>query len=240
MNQKNDRRQFLKSTFGVLGTFFLGYKGKLFPKDRQVAQSNPVQQTEPPPVELPGSELYEGFLLLPEETLIPSFVQQDRGIMLGQVGDSDDPTLIGETIQFKDVEDLKSFISFPLFTLKELPTNIEFIGASVTQFTQSREIWKASIYFGRGNEYSQLISVHARPMFHRPFPVWPVRLPYAHDEGPITPEKINISAKSMLLLPSASGYLFQWIEQDILYSLAVEHDRNRKEALTIAESLTQL
>lgn len=243
MKQQSDRRHFLKTTLATLGSIFLGYAGKLFPKSQQASAHTDrveLQQVEQPHMELQERELYEGFLFLPEESLIPYFVRQARGIMLCQTSNYDDPTLAGETIQFNNIEELKNLVSFPLFTLNTLPLEIEFIGADVTRFVQSHEIWKASINFGTGNDYSQLISIHARPEFHKPFPVWPVRLPFAHDDGPINPEKISVSQKPMVLLPSISGHLFQWIEHDILYSLVVEHDKSRETAIALAESLIQI
>jgi hypothetical protein len=138
------------------------------------------------------------------------------------------------------MEELKERVSIPIFIPAALPSGMELYRVYITQFVQSGEIWNVSIYYGTENDYGRFISIHARPEFDRPFPVWPVRLAHAHDEGPIYPEKITISQKRMLMLPSIIGHRLQWIEYDVLYSLVVEHDSNREAALRTAESLIQI
>lgn len=184
-------------------------------------------------------EEYAGFLFLPEDSPIPEFVQKTQGILLCQTS-YDNADLAGEASLLNNLEELKTLVSVPFFVPQSLPLDIKFLSADVTRYVRSQTLWKASAYFGTEKEDAPLISVHALPDFHRPFPVWPVRWPYAHENGPIYPEKINISQKPMVLLPSVSGHVFQWIEQDVLYSLVVEHDTNRESALKMAESLVQI
>lgn len=236
MRQQSNRRQFLKNTLSAFGVIFLGRIHKSFPQYTQIFAHADEQMH----LRLQESEFYEGFLILPEEAPIPDFVQRGRGINLCQADVLDDPALVGETVKFSSPEEMQDFVSFPLFTLNELPIGIEFVSAYVDRYVQSSEIWRASVYFGAGSDYSQLISIHARPEYHRPFPVWPVRYPDAHDVGAISPEKISTSQRSIVLLPSVSGNLLQWIEQDILYSLVVEHDKSREVALAVLDSLIQV
>lgn len=235
MKQQNDRRQFLKDTLSTLGGIFLGRIGKPFPLHKQTF----VNASEQEHLIFPEGEFYEGFLLLPEGATIPDFVRQGRSINLCQT-DHNDSDLVGETLKFINLEQMRDFVSFPLFTLKELPPGVEFLSANIDRYIQSGEIWKASIYFGIEDDYSQLISLHARPEYHLPFPVWPVHYPDTHDADSISPEKLYTSQKSILLLPTVSGNLLQWIEQDILYSLAVEHNNSREAALAVLDSLIQI
>lgn len=188
--------------------------------------------------EVEGEE-YAGFLFLPEDYPIPEYVQKTQGISLCQTGHYKGESA-GEALLLNNIDELKSLVTVPFFVPQALPSGIKFLSADLTRYVQTQNLWKASVYFGKEEDDTPLISVHALPDFHRPFPVWPVRLPYAHENGPIYPEKVNISLKPMVLLPSFSGYVFQWIEQDVLYSLVIEHNNNREIALEIAESLVQL
>lgn len=240
MKLRFDRRRFLRGTFGSLGAIIAARVGWLFPEGQQAlagirraAQEGTAAQS---PVE---GELYSGFFLLPEGAPVPDFVQKARGIILHGDDDLHDPTLAGEGIQVNSLEELRGHISFPLYIPTTLPPNMQFINANVLRFVRSGEIWGVAINFGTGNTADGLISVWAAPEFPRPFPVWPVRFPFAYDSGPILPEKATLSPSPGVMLPSVLGYIFQWIRHDILYALVVENHPSREYAETIARSVAQ-
>ncbi|MCA9998802.1 MAG: hypothetical protein KDE56_23720 [Anaerolineales bacterium] len=244
MNNKGNRRQFLKGAIDGLGGMITSHFVGLFPETQSLSTKSVGEQISdirgPIIVEENVAEFYGGFVLLSEHTAFPSYVQRGRGIELCKTDSSEDLALAGEDIQFENIEKLRNHISFPFFVPTVLPPEMGLIHAQVTQFVQSGDIWKASVYFGEKDKHGQFTSIHAQPEFHRPFPVWPVRLPGSYDGNLLYPEKLNLSPKEAVMLPSASGHVFQWIGQDILYSLIVEHDNNRDAALEILSSLAQI
>ena len=186
------------------------------------------------------NELYAGFLLLSEAAPVPDFVRETRGIVLGQECDCQDPALAGETVQFSSIQELSDSVPIPLYVPTVLPSNARLAHTSVTRFAESGDVWETTISFATGNARGGLISVRASPEFPQPYPVWPVRLWFAHDDGPIYPEKVTISGSPGVMLPSAPGYVFLWIERRVLYTLAVEDYSDRETATATAHSLIQV
>lgn len=180
-------------------------------------------------------EIYESFVLLPEETLSPSFVRKARHIELhGGI-----TAYAGTSIQIDSIDELKKRVSFPIYTPTVLPPDMQFAEASITQFAQSGDIWSVYANFTTVESVYGQITVWARPEYPRPFPVWPVRFPFAHDEGPVAPEKIDFTPSPGVMLPNMLGYSFLWIKHDVLYSLFVENYASRDQAAAIAASLKQ-
>lgn len=186
-----------------------------------------------------SKELYAGFVLLSEAAPVPDFVRESRGIVLDQECDCQDPALAGETVQFDGIQELSASVSIPLYVPTALPRNARLAHTSVTRFVESGDVWEIAISFATGDARGGSISVRASPEFPQPYPVWPVRLWFAHDDGPIYPEKVTISGSPGVMLPSARGYVFLWIERGVLYTLAVEDYSDRDTATATADSLAQ-
>ena len=200
--------------------------------------------------EIPG-ELYAGFVLLSEEASVPSFIQCARAPILGQVDNELDPVVLalrGETIFFDDPMDLINSISFNTYVPSSLPADLKFMQGYLTRFVQSGEEFEARIDFAPTNSRQPLISISARPIFPRPYPIWPV---YSADRSKdltnlgkdnivVThAEKVNLAPTPGLMLPTEQGHLLHWIKQDILYTLMVEHDQRREAAEEIVRSLVE-
>jgi hypothetical protein len=244
MKRQMSRRELLSGLASGLGTLLITPLERLSPFRGETLASN-NKDSFPPEVMTSSLEdgrgaLYEGFILLPENAKIPRFVSRGNGIELGQ-SSLDNATMSGETIQFTSIEELKQHVTTPrLYIPTSLPPGIGLIDIHLVRYQLTQRTWEVAVFFGDQGNSTNLISTRARPVFHRPFPIWPVRLPSAPDDGPIYPEKVNVQGRPMILLPTISGHFLQWIEDDVLYSLAVEFSTGRSETMMVAETLVQL
>lgn len=231
------RRDFIK-TMSLLGGAMLApvrWLGKW-------AGVEPAQEEEPPE----GGELYAGFVLLPEGAPMPAYVRCAPAPVLCQVDDMHDPETLdsrGETLRFDDLTQLLNNVSFRTYVPSSLPVDIEFVQGHLLRFAQSGEQFAASIAYGPANGHEPLLSLSARPIFPRPYPIWPVPSTIYDEEGEpvsvISPEKVDFTPASGLLLPTEQGHLLQWIKQDILYTLVVEHDQSREAIVEIVKTLVE-
>jgi hypothetical protein len=186
----------------------------------------PAQGEEPPE----QGELYAGFVLLPEGALAPPFSKCASAPILCVAHDKDDPKVEafrGETLWFNSIEELTSNLSFQTYVPTSLPANIEFVNTYLVRFVGSKEIFKARIDFGFLENMHPLIGLSAQPIFPQPLPIWPVY------------EKVDFTPTPGVMLPTAEGHVFQWIKEDILYTLMVEYDQHRDVAVNIAKSLVE-
>lgn len=188
-----------------------------------------------------GGELYGGFVLLPEGMKMPDFVQSGREISICQIDSQNDVSFIGETLQFKDLAELKKQVNFPLYTLSNLPAEVQLIETSLTRYIQSGSVWGTALCWGFQNPETGIMepkmSLRCQVQHSTPCPIWPV---YLHEEA-IYAEKIAIDSQFPgILLPSMSGYVFQWTQQDILYVLTVELSSDREVAGNIVASLIEI
>lgn len=214
----------------------------LFPEVQPVLTQSPKTsaQIKQLLVQLDGAEHYAGFLLLPENARVPSFVRPGRSINLHGHG-----ALAGESVQFDSIDELKSYVPFPIYVPTQLPSGVQLVDATVIQYRQSGNIWAARTSYGtnstEGNTVEPLISLWAQPEHPNPYPIWPVRDLDSLDEDIIYPEKVSFSSLPPgILRPSASGHLLQWMHQNIHYMLVAEHDPAREAVEVLASALTQV
>jgi hypothetical protein len=237
MKRQLSRRQFLKSVVGGLGATALTRLIGFFPEYQSTfalpAGASKGHHLSQDQVE--GLELFHGFLLLPEEAPLPALAHTASHIDLHGT----DSAFAGMSIQLDSITELKQHISFPVYIPTELPPEMQFASAGITKFVQSGEIWGVYANFTTNDLANGQITTWARPEYPKPFPVWPVRFPFAHDD-PIRPEKVSFTPSPGILLPSMLGYSLLWIEHDVLYSLFVENNASREMAATIASSLVHL
>jgi len=200
-----------------------------------------------PSRDTPAGELYAGFVLLAEDTPMPSFVQCASGApILCQVENEHDLDIVafrGETLWFDNIEGLRDNLSFPIYAPTSLPKNIELMYGHVIRFVQSQEIFVAKLDFGMEGNPQPLISLSAQAIYPRPYPVWPVRMPLENagvEEEVITPEKVDITPTPGVMFPTVFGHTLFWISQNVLYTLVVEHDRQRETAVEITKSLIEI
>ncbi len=185
-------------------------------------------------------EIYEGFLLLPDGAPLPSFVQCAPAPILCETDSQHDPTLIGKSIRFTSIEELRNYVPFPLYIPAVLPTNVQLIGINVIQFVRSGDIFAVTINFGATDINQSRITVRARPIYPRPYPIWPVHSPIFHEKELVHPDKVNFLPTPGIMRPSVAGYVLDWIKQDVLYTLVAEHSLDHEAAVTLAKSLVQI
>jgi hypothetical protein len=194
--------------------------------------------------EIPIGELYGGFVLLPEGSPTPSFVQCAAVPILGQVVDASDNACRGETIWFDNIDDTINDLPFPIYIPRNLPNEIAFLKGHIIRFATCREIFEVRIDYGLKEEQIPLISILARPKYPQPYPVWPVyssstdtETGLGQSERIVSPEKVSFAPKPGIMLIADEGYVLHWIRQNILYTLINEYDRKRDNVAEFATSL---
>ncbi|NBD35313.1 MAG: hypothetical protein GVY30_04865 [Chloroflexi bacterium] len=80
------------------------------------------------------------------------------------------------------------------------------------------------------------MSIWSQSDFPRPFPLW--------SSDPVEPggpavvlEKVDFLPSPGIMVTTRRGYVFHWIENDVLYTLITEFDPSREEAFALVPSL---
>lgn len=237
MKHEVSRRSFLRGTlFGSVGAIITSRMGWLFPESQPMLARATDAKTSQSLVE---GEVYEGFLLLPEDAPMPESVQCAPAPILCMEDGQSDPAFIGEVIRFNSIEELINHISFPIYIPATLPSNLRFDSANVIRFAQSGDIFVATINFSAISMGQSRISVRARPVYPRPYPVWPVHSPASKEKSIVHPEKVTFLPTPGVMRPSATGHVLNWIQEDVQFTLVAEHNPNREAAVDIAKSLVR-
>ncbi len=191
------------------------------------------ENAPPTPPATGAGEVWEGFVLLPEGAPIPSFVTCAPAPILCQTdGSPEAEALRGEVLPVRDLAEARAQIPFPLYR----PTELPFQQGQVIRFRGGGRVFIVMLDFGRASEPEG--SLWARPIYPRPYPVWPVRHP-EQPEIPVPPTKVFFTPAPGVLLPTVDGYMVQWIKQDVLYILVTYHDPEGSLMHMIANSLTK-
>jgi hypothetical protein len=198
-------------------------------------------------------ELYNGFVLLDVDSAIPLFVESAPCPILCLIDETEqfDANLNsyrGETLWFDSIEALRENINFRLFVPGSLPNKMTFLQGYVLRFVGSGDVWEARLDFGFEGNQDPLVSLSARPIFARPYPVWPV-LSYPQkkaddlilDEEYVVkkPEKVAFTPSRGIMLPTDHGYTLQWIKKDVMYTMFVEYEGWRDKAEIVGKSLVE-
>lgn len=88
-----------------------------------------------------------------------------------------------------------------------------------------------------------LLLLSAQAIYPRPYPIWPVRMPLENseiEEKLITPEKIDFAPTPGAMFPTPYGHILYWISQNVLFTLVIEHDRNRDAVVEITKALIKI
>lgn len=137
-------------------------------------------------------------------------------------------------------EDLRKAVPFALYKAGSEHTRLPLLNAQRCINEGAGATIGATInygelaYYSRDLEEDRIISliVNSKPYFLSPYPIRPVHAPNsAGNLSVAAPEKIMVGNAFGLLLPSSNGYVAYWIDQDVLYILAVE-DSTDKETMT--------
>lgn len=232
MKRGISRRQFLSGTFEGLGAILVARVGWLFPEGQQVfakmTRAKPNDATLQPPV---GSDLYAGFLLLPEGAPVPAFVQDYRlgiptmcGVSEPGQRPADHEHMDAVHIDLKDAAELTRLGGFPVYTLSECPDGLRPSGASLIRHGTG-EVYGGWVSFEAYDEHYArwytTVSILARVDFPRPVPLWFINAVEAG--GPtIIPEKIYfLPSGPGILVRIPGGFALHWIEKDVYYTLSV-------------------
>lgn len=233
------RRDFIK-TIGAVGAIFLTPLSKIV-----------IRSPHSFLVDKPEGELYEGFLLLEYEAGLPSFVDVAPCPILGPIEASDEydsnvTAYRGVETWFDDIESMESDINFSFFMLDQLPERVKFLHGYIIRFEGSREIWEVRIDYGFEETGEQVISLTASPVFSNPYPVWPLLVEPVKDNGkPILddefilerPKKVNISSRRGIMLSTFQGFMLQWIESGVLYTVFMDYGEWREKPDDLIKSL---
>lgn len=223
------RRRFLKGVGAAVGAFLLS-------KFRQ--PTTPMPATT---VEAGEGDLYGGFVILAEGTPPPPSVHYPSGppVIMELLGNGPRPTVA--TTKFSSPEEMAVGVSFPVYTLGNLPPGAQPSGASLVRFL-SGQVYSASVGFKTYNLEHDLwegtISVVTKPYSPTPFPMWAESVPPG---GPVIwPTKLTLLGRPALMTRTVRGYVFHWTEKGAYYYLRVENDASLDEALALANSLKRV
>lgn len=243
MKRNISRRGFLRGTlFGSIGAIFVDRMGWLFPEQQRRMVSLPRVSTSNALVQQSAEgELYAGFLLLPEGASIPAFVRPPEmgipifcGVGVGRGGPR--PTAMSKSLS--TVADLKKEVGFPIYTLGGAFRGLDPSAVNLIKH-ETGEIYAASVIFesiDKDRQSSEIVSITAHPDFSRPFPLWSCN-PVEPDGPVIILEKVDLLPSAGILVATLQGYVFQWIEKDILYTFLAENNPTREDAELLARSL---
>lgn len=248
MNQKSDRRQFLKGVVGGLGGILAARLSGIFPEihplfAKTTHESIPSQRpTSSSNIEDIG-ELYSGFVLLSEGMPIPNYVKASKfgvPVVCGIGANEGGAVATAVTEFYSNVADLKKVIDLPVYTLDPFPDGFQPLGAMALKH-QTGEIFAISIDFQTYNEKTDgletTVSIWAYPDFPQPFPLWSAE-PLEANGASITLEKVDFLPMPGILVATAMGYVCHWIADGILYCLIAENSTLNSNIHSIVNKLT--
>jgi hypothetical protein len=166
-------------------------------------------------------ELYAGFLLLPEESHLPSIVKPPKHIP--PYGDNPRSKFNGVTYYYDSEIDLARKVNFPVYTLNKTIKNIHLVNTSSYE-NQEGYVYEIGIGFEMYQPASEIwkpwISIHAESDYLTPYPVFFLE---SHDTiTEFNDLRIDIHNNPGILLRTSMGFVLHWIEENIHYSFLVE------------------
>lgn len=233
-NLVSSRRDFLKQIKYSLAGIGMLYIWSRTPQSIR-AYSETISQTT-------QGEPYNGFLLVPDQALLPAEVKPARAI--GFHGPGDYPV---EVVDFSSVDALLKEIRTPIFLPEVLPDRFQLDSLRLIRLMQRNTPIIATINYTipdyqkiESEEQSPQISLSIMFDFPRPFPIWPVHDPFSSDKVILVqPEKIIMPTIGPgILLPSRQGFVFYWMANEVCNVLVSEHSRQRASIEELAKSLT--
>jgi len=135
--------------------------------------------------------------------------------------------------------DLAKEVDFPVYTFSKLPEGLRPIGANLIRH-KTGEVFATSVDFQSYNKetdgWETRVSIWAQPDFPRPFPLWSSD---SVEPGglAVVLEKVDFLPSPGIMVATQQGYVFHWIEKDVLYTLIAEADLSHEDALALVLSL---
>lgn len=210
------RRSFLKSLAGVGAVILLPIEKRLgFPT---------ANQRKGISLALAEEDLYAGFVILPEGSPAPSFVQPSvRGVpIVCGVGEGrGGPPAQAKFEEFGANGDVRAQLPFRMAYLPDTVSLPEGGGSILRHPTG--EIYGSTLLYGElpgadPDSNSNAIRIWAVPDFPRPFPLWE-----SNSVEPGGPEarflKVDFLPSDGLMQATDEGYVFYWIDDNVLHTL---------------------
>lgn len=228
------RRSFVKALAAVGGALLL-------PLDRLAGRgSAPAALAQEPAV----GELYAGFVLLPENALVPAFVKPARLGIPKFSADGAAASRSGAVITklLSTAKELAAASELRLYEFTMLPDGVH-LSQAVLCLHPSGEVYSATLNYlscpAVAGSWGFVASISAEPDFPRPFPIRLSR-PLEPAALGVIPEKVDCLPCPGIALPTCGGYFYQWIENDVHYTAILERGEGGLEARQYVRSLVRV
>lgn len=223
------RRSFIKTLAALGGAL-------LVPLDRLTGGHIVPGAQVQAPAQAEG-ELYEGFVLLPEDTPVPSFVSPSR-YGIPRFGHAV-PGAGAVTTDLASAEELAAKIGLPVYTLGRLPAGLRPRGATLVQHPTG-EVFGAWVAFESYvlhlKAWACTVDVWIQPDFPQPLPLTIPRKLLESDQK--AARKVGFLPTPGVALRGGRNTAFHWIERDVYYRLRTDLDPSIAEADALAATLT--
>lgn len=188
-------------------------------------------------------EVYAGFILLPEGSPIPPIVKAPkRGVPSGCGAGRNDSVIHVISEPMQKPEELAGQAKIPVYALGRVPSELRPSGGYILKLP-SGEIVAGSIEYESFSPVSKswvcTVSIWVQIDFPKPFPLW--------SQAPVEPGGPAVVLEKTLSLPvpgirvaTQSGYVFHWIEDEILYILSIENGNSAQEAQLLVNALAKI
>jgi hypothetical protein len=174
------------------------------------------------------TEEYAGFLLLPEGTPVPDSVvyppRSEHAVITSHLARPSDLARMG---------------GFTLYVPATVPSSLRDAGCSL--LSRPRHVPIAGYVLYKAADHSRVapvtrLSIAAERVFPSPFPLWSSE-PVEPGGPAVVLEKVSFLPSPGIMVPTAMGYAFHWIKDEVLYTLLAEYGPSRSEATALAERL---
>ncbi len=226
------RRSFIKGLAAAAGVVLL-------PLDRVAGRQMRAQSEA-----AATGELYAGFMLLPEGAPEPSLVKHPvLGIpIFGEVpAEHKGKARVAMVSAAESEQALAKACGFPIYTMKVLPSGLRARKPELTRYSSGELFWATTSFESldpQRQQWETTVGICAQREFPRPFPIWSegVREP----GGPsIVPEKVGFLPSPGVMVPTPHGFVFFWIESEVLYRATIELGGSRDEAIGLLGNLVR-
>ena len=193
--------------------------------------------------QLSDTEPYAGFLIVPEDSTMPTAVRPPAGGTLPSMEDlADNSSPASPAPHMAAPAGPAEPLPFPMYTLSPIPAGLEATPTSIVR-NDAGAVSMAGVSFERETYWMDRpfkgasISISAMTEYPRAVPLLVSRRGPPSGRMTVRSEPVSYLPAPGVRLRTARGAVFHWIENDVLYTLQVENDATTAEAAKIARSL---